>query len=73
LAVGSRVELSLYNIAGQRIAVLINEQQAAGYHSLDFNASNLVSGVYFYRLEAVAPSMDTGQRYIQTRKLLLIK
>jgi len=73
LAVGSWVTISLYNLSGQRIAVLINEKQAAGYYSLEFDASNLASGVYFYQLEVADPLKGSGQGYVQTRKMLLIK
>jgi hypothetical protein len=61
----SHVNLSLFNTLGQRVAQLVNEELEAGYHEVQFNAANLSSGVYFYRLQA-------GD-FIQTRRLLLIR
>ena len=45
------VRLSVLNILGEEIRILLNEEKEAGYHSIDFNASELPSG-YFYRLQA---------------------
>ena len=44
------VRLSVLNILGEEIKVLLNEEKEAGYHSIDFNASDLPSGVYFYKI-----------------------
>ena len=58
-------KLILLNAIGEEMAVLINEEQDKGFHKVDFNASNLASGVYFYRLQA-------GD-FVQTKKMILIK
>ena len=50
LASAGKVEISVYNILGKLIKNLVNEYQTAGTYKTDFNASNLSSGVYFYRL-----------------------
>ncbi len=47
-----RVRLEVYNTIGQRIKVLVDEEKPAGYHQVIFDASDLSSGVYFYRLQA---------------------
>jgi hypothetical protein len=60
-----RVTLEVYNILGQRIATLVNDERAAGYHEVVFNTSSLASGVYFYRLQA-------GE-FVQTKKLVLLR
>ena len=60
-----RIELKVYNALGQEVATLVNEDKAAGTYSLQWNAGELASGVYFYRLKA-------GE-YTDTRKLLLLK
>lgn len=59
------VHLTIYDITGRKVAVLVNEKQSAGAHIITFNANGLSSGVYFYRLEA-------GD-FVQTRKMVLIK
>ncbi len=48
----SFVKLSVYNIIGEEISVLINELKESGYYSVNFDASNLNSGIYLYKLEA---------------------
>jgi hypothetical protein len=59
------VRLEVYNIMGQRVASLVNGQETAGYHSVNFNASSLASGMYIYRLQAGS--------FVQTRKMMLVK
>jgi photosystem II stability/assembly factor-like uncharacterized protein len=65
LPVNSVVSLKVYDVLGREVKALVNERQNAGNHSATFNASNLSSGVYFYRLQAGT--------YSQTKKLLLLK
>jgi len=52
LAQPQHVKLVVYNLLGQEVATLINRPLSAGYHIMQFNAGNLASGIYFYRLEA---------------------
>lgn len=59
------VQLSVYNTIGQRVAVLVDETQQSGQHEVTFDAGNLASGVYFYRIEA-------GE-FNQTLQMTLIK
>jgi hypothetical protein len=61
----SDVIIDVYNIAGQKIQTLLNEKMVAGNHQVDFNAENLSSGVYFYRIEA-------GE-FVDVKKMILIK
>jgi hypothetical protein len=69
----SMVTLIVYNMIGQQVASLVDGAQEPGYHEVTFNAGNLPSGVYFYRLQAV-PVQDTHRgKVIQTRKLLLVR
>ena len=67
------VKLSVLNILGEEIRVLLNGEKDAGYHSIDFNGSDLTSGVYFYRIQVVDPSSSSGQVFIDTKKMLLLK
>jgi hypothetical protein len=61
-----RVNLSVYNLAGQRVAVIVDGFQAAGIHRASWHASDMMStGFYFYRI-------DIGD-YSQTKKMLLLK
>jgi len=59
------VELVVYNLLGERVAVLVNEELNAGYYHASFDAHALTSGVYFYRIQAGS--------FVQTKKLLLLK
>jgi hypothetical protein len=61
-----QVNLSIYNILGQKVVTLVNKKQPAGNYSVEWDASGFVSGVYFYRL-----TTDNG--FVQSRKLLLLK
>jgi hypothetical protein len=61
----SMVRLSVYDILGREVSVLVNETVDAGVHEVRFEAAGLASGVYFYRL--------TAGSFVQTRKLLLVR
>jgi hypothetical protein len=59
------VNLKIYDVLGREVATLVNEQQRPGNHEVQFNASGLVNGVYFYRL--------TSGKFVSTKKLVLLK
>jgi len=59
------VSLTVFNMLGQRVATLVNAQQSAGTYSVNFNAANLSSGVYFYRLQS--------GKQVSVQKMLLLK
>jgi hypothetical protein len=59
------VKLSVYNLLGQEIATLVNEYREAGTYNVEFNAENLNSGVYLYKLESNGLNL--------TRKMTLLK
>ena len=71
LPVQSHVRLEVYDILGQRVALLADEEQDARYYELTWEAGG-ASGLYFYRLEATA-SADGGKRYVEVRKMLFMK
>lgn len=52
LAVEGNVSIKIFDNLGREVSTLINEFKTAGYYTLDFNASNLSSGLYFYRMDA---------------------
>jgi hypothetical protein len=55
----------VYNVLGQRVATLVDEIQSAGYYSEKFDAIDLASGLYLYRLQA--------GHFVDMKKLLLLK
>ncbi|MGD0339965.1 MAG: T9SS type A sorting domain-containing protein [Bacteroidota bacterium] len=71
----SDVNLSIYNILGERIAVVVSEHMNAGTHLAEWNASGFASGVYFYRLSAFPLESRDRQAgsFNETRKLILLK
>jgi hypothetical protein len=66
----SWVTLKIYNILGQEIAVLLSSRTSAGDHSVQFNASDLPAGIYFYKLLA---SGINGSPFISVKKMILQK
>ncbi|MEO8168420.1 MAG: cellulase family glycosylhydrolase, partial [bacterium] len=73
LPVEARVNLTVFNVAGQQVATLVDAVQGTGERKELFEADELASGAYFYRLtvEGLAPSHQ--RYYIETRKLLLLR
>ncbi len=61
----THVTLTVYNMLGQKVETLLDAVQDAGNHGVNFNASRLASGVYFYRL--------TSGNYVSTKRMLMIK
>jgi hypothetical protein len=59
------VTLKVFDVLGREIATLVNSVEPPGYKSLTFDASQLPSGVYFYRLQSAS--------YIETKKLVLLR
>jgi len=58
-------KLIIYDLIGREIEVPINKELEAGYHQINIDATNLPTGVYFYRIQS-------GD-FIQTKKMILIK
>ena len=59
------VSIKVYNINGTEVANLVNEVKEAGSYSVEFNARNLASGVYFYRI--------ISGDFVQTKKMAILK
>jgi hypothetical protein len=65
LVTGSKVRLEIYNILGEKIKTLIDEYYSPGKYNISFNAEELPSGIYFYRL--------ITEDFIQTKKMMLVR
>ena len=61
----SYVQLKLYNILGQNVLIILDENRPAGMYDVQVNAGNLASGIYFYRIKA--------GNFVQTKKMVLMK
>ena len=61
----SHVSLKVFDVLGREIASLVNEEQVTGNYSIEFDASNLTSGIYFYRIQA--------GNYMKSKKMVLLK
>ena len=61
----SDVKITILNIIGQEVKTIVDEKQGAGTHSINFNAKDLPSGIYFYRLQT--------DDFNQVKKMVLIK
>ena len=65
LPTSTMVKLSVYDLLGREVSVLVNERKDAGVHEARFDGSKLASGVYFYRLHAGG--------FVQSKGLLLLR
>jgi hypothetical protein len=61
----SFVSLKVYDVLGKEVAILVNEEKSAGNYKIDFDGSELASGIYFYTLQA--------DNFVQNRKMILLK
>ena len=76
LAADSKVSLKVFDVLGQEVMTLINNELTAGSHQVDFDASGLNSGVYFYKIEATGnnPANGTGgTNFSDVKKMILTK
>lgn len=64
-ASGELVTLKIYDVLGNEITILVNEEKTTGDYEVEFSAEGLTSGIYFYQLKA--------ENYLETKKMLLIK
>jgi len=65
LSTVSEVELSIYNLLGQKVSTLVSKKQPAGRYEVEWDATGFASGVYYYRIEA-------GE-FQQVRKMVYLK
>jgi len=64
-----KVSVKLFDMSGKEVSSLVNEVKAAGYYTINFNATNLSSGIYFYTINAD----NNGQNFVSTKKMMLVK
>lgn len=61
----SHVSIKVYDVLGRKVATLVNEEKPIGNYEIQFNAKNIASGVYFYRMQAGS--------FVETKKIILLK
>ena len=66
------VTIQVYDVLGNEIAVLVDEEKSAGIYEVEFDATGLPSGIYFYKLE-VYPAIREAGNFVGTRKMVLLK
>jgi len=71
------VTLKVYDILGNEVASLVNEEKPAGVYEVEFSVGqnsilSLSSGIYFYRLQ-VYPANGGAESFVETKKMLMIK
>jgi hypothetical protein len=71
------VTLKVYDVLGNEVITLVNEEKSAGEYEVEFNPAssieNPASGIYFYQLKAGDPSTGSGKSFIQTKKMIFLK
>ncbi|MDO8548692.1 MAG: T9SS type A sorting domain-containing protein [Ignavibacteria bacterium] len=68
----SFVTLKVFDPLGREISQLVNEEKEAGKYEIEFDANNLSSGVYFYKIEAVPIGRQAGD-FVETKKMILLR
>jgi hypothetical protein len=71
LPMDAKVIMEVFNIAGKKVSELVNQEQTAGYYTVDFGSSKLSSGVYIYRI--VTGDKTTSNNFSSIKKMVLLK
>jgi hypothetical protein len=71
LPAAAEVRLEVFNVLGERMALVLDGEMGPGTFTVPFDASTLASGVYFYRLSASSGS--TGEHFMHTERMVLSK
>ena len=69
MPVNGKVNIVVYDLLGREVVTLLNENREADYYTVEFNGSNIASGVYFYRIYAEGE----GQSFTKTMKMIIVK
>ena len=76
------VDLSIYNMLGQKVMTLVNKRQNAGTYQVEWDATNFASGMYYYRIEVGDPASpakpgEDGRRrtgkFQDVKKMILLR
>ncbi|HMQ68469.1 MAG TPA: T9SS type A sorting domain-containing protein [Ignavibacteria bacterium] len=70
IPVSGNVTLKIYDMIGREVSQLVNSFVAAGSYSVNFDGSNLSSGIYFYKIEA---NNASGKNFVSTKRMVLVK
>ncbi len=74
LEINSDIKLSIYDITGKQIGILVNSFQNRGHYSITFNSNSIPSGIYFYILEVFEPNTNKIRlKSLQTKKMVILK
>ncbi|MCW9094309.1 MAG: T9SS type A sorting domain-containing protein, partial [Ignavibacteriaceae bacterium] len=65
--------LKVYDLLGREVAVIVNEEKPTGTYEVEFDGTGLPSGIYFYQLKGADPESSSGQGFVETKKMLLLK
>ena len=68
-----KVLLKIYDVLGREVTSLVNETQQPGNYSVNFNAANLSSGIYFYQLSIIGSRDNSSENIILTKKMILMR
>jgi hypothetical protein len=70
LPVDANVTIGVYNLMGEKVADVVSSDYSAGTHKVNFDASSLSSGIYFYRIDAAT---SNGNNFSSVKKMTLLK
>jgi hypothetical protein len=76
----SHVSIRIYDALGEMVSELVNKVEQSGYHEVLFNAANISSGIYFYKIQAriltssySSIEQDAGKIFVKTKKMVLMR
>ncbi len=70
LPVDAKVKIELFNSIGQKVSEILNSDLSGGVHEVNFEGSNLSSGIYYYTMNAIGKD---GKNFTATKKMILMK
>jgi len=73
LPIRSYVSIDIFDALGRQVAVLVNDEKTAGNHEIQFDAKNISSGIYFYRIQVRQISGKQVGLFTETKKLILLR